>query len=290
MERKPYRYDEKWGFSIMYTEKALDLINSFINSELKGNIDNLQHYSFWGIENKSIFNGIKGDFDGDRTNIVYAIDYLLYKDTAFPNFTLKGFPSNDDTSANYSGETINTFNTLFAKDLSRRNEIQKKFGSEWYLIQDINESNNPFANDFYHVYQRICNFMLFPNIKADSLNTFKFSGFKDFADLFFYDLKNVLSINNVNKNEKMNQIIKLDKLYFKNKTFEQFLNDFYLNEYELLTIEGMHYYHWYPQLLSNEKVFDEYKSFALKYVSQASKFIELRSKKIKNILKNNYFS
>lgn len=270
-------------------KKAITIIRNFLKDYRLDSLDDLKTFSFWKIKDDKDYNGYPGEYDGDRTNIVYAIDYLLYKDS-IPNLTLRGFPCSNGKEGNYSGETINTFNTLFARDLNKRKEIQIKFGSEWFLIQDVNEEHNPFANDFYHVYQRIGNFMLLPNTKPNSLNNLKgscFEPYKDYTDLFLKDLKIVLSTDNEIKNKKMNQIIKLDELYFKNKTFDQFIKDFYLNEYKLLTIDGFHYYH---KLLENEKIFDDYKNFALKYVEQATKFIKLRSEEIINILKTNYFS
>ena len=234
MERECFGYDEKWRIKIMgkigMEKKAITIIRKFLKDYRLDSLDDLKTFSFWKIKDDKDYNGYPGEYDGDRTNIVYAIDYLLYKDS-IPNLTLRGFPCSNGKEGNYSGETINTFNTLFARDLNKRKEIQIKFGSEWFLIQDVNEEHNPFANDFYHVYQRIGNFMLLPNTKPNSLNNLKgscFEPYKDYTDLFLKDLKIVLSTDNEIKNKKMNQIIKLDELYFKNKTFDQFIKDFYL--------------------------------------------------------------
>lgn len=60
-----------------------------------------------------VFNGVSSnekDFDGDRTKIVYAIDYLLYDN--LPEFKIPGYTLKSEY--NYTGETINTFNTLFS--------------------------------------------------------------------------------------------------------------------------------------------------------------------------------
>ena len=132
-------------------KKAITIIRNFLKDYRLDSLDDLKTFSFWKIKDDKDYNGYPGEYDGDRTNIVYAIDYLLYKDS-IPNLTLRGFPCSNGKEGNYSGETINTFNTLFARDLNKRKEIQIKFGSEWFLIQDVNEEHNPFANDFYHVY------------------------------------------------------------------------------------------------------------------------------------------
>ena len=68
-----------------FTEKARKLIIQFRDEFLHGNINELKDFSFWKIAGNSKYDGTcttwtLGKFDGDKTRIVYAIDYLLYVD------------------------------------------------------------------------------------------------------------------------------------------------------------------------------------------------------------------
>jgi hypothetical protein len=112
MEIECLRDDEKWRNKMIgkldYNNKdqALEIVNRFKEKYLHGNIKELQDFSFWNILTDEEFNGVSLDgnkFDGDRTRIVYAIDYLLYShsEKEIPEFSL-------GNEGNYSGDTINT--------------------------------------------------------------------------------------------------------------------------------------------------------------------------------------
>lgn len=83
--------------------------------------------------------------------------------------------------------------------------------------------------------------------------------------------------------------MKKNNFYFSNeKTLTSFLQDFHLEDYNNLTFGEEHYYHWYPNLLNDDEVFESYKKFALSYVKKATEFINNRSQKIVDILKAKY--
>ena len=91
-------------------EEALEIVNQ-----------ELQDFCFWDILTDENFNTEHDEtkFDGDRTKIVYAIDYLLYYKKGLPDFSL-------GDKAKYSGDTICTFNTLFGS-LPLRKYVTSKF-------------------------------------------------------------------------------------------------------------------------------------------------------------------
>ena len=140
-------------------DEAKEIVRRFIDKYLHGNIDELKTFSFWNILADDEFNGgLKNgnSFDGDRTRIVYAIDYLLYHDK-IPNLTLGDPKDNKD----YSGDTINTFRTLFG---NRFQYVMKKNGEE--IVEEkfkFSPEQIDLKNDFFRVYQRIGNFYLLPN-------------------------------------------------------------------------------------------------------------------------------
>lgn len=261
--------------------KALNLLTDFIKTELPNKrIEDLISYSFWNIKDNETFNGYSGEYDGDRTNIVYAIDYLLYCDSNFPNFTLRGYNAENDTNANYSGETICSFNTLFAKDLSRREKIKKLFGTEWFEIEE-----------FFYVYQTIGNFMLLPSKTDDKeISINKYKGFynKDYIDFFLKNLK--FYLNNKSNTKLLSRLIELNSFYFTNKSYDDFISDFYLTDFDQMKLDGIHYYWWYKdtKIFNDLQEFAKYKIFALDFVRKSKTIINKRSAIILNLLKAKY--
>ena len=268
-------------------EKALGLLKCFIKEKLEDDIDNLKKYSFWGIlEDKGYnrcFNGVSSNekkFDGDRTKIVYAIDYLLYDN-------LPEFKINDTLEAeNYTGETINTFNTLFSRAPKRREKIKALFGKDWKKIQDEDKGTDFFADDFYHVYQRLGNFMLLPSktiFYRQSINKYKGFCKKDYFDLFFRELKELLSLNGERNNSStLLRLLEKNNFYFtKDKTVDDFLKDFYLECYKDFNL-GEEYFS------SRDSLKEQYKKFALNYVEKATEFINTRSEELVEVLKGKY--
>ncbi|MCR5762430.1 MAG: hypothetical protein K6G00_03515 [Treponema sp.] len=262
--------------------KALNLLTDFIKTELPNKrIEDLISYSFWNIKDNDTFNGYSGEYDGDRTNIVYAIDYLLYCDSKIPELTLRGYNAESDTDSNYSGETICSFNTLFAKDSEKRNHIQDLFGPEWAEVEN-----------FKLLYQTIGNFMLLPS-KTDhrqmSINKYKGSYNKDYIDFFLHNLK--FYLDNKSNTKLLGKLIELNRFYFtENKKYDDFIDDFYLSDFKQMKLEGIHYYWWYnnSKIFSDEQVFSKYKLFALDFVRKSTLMINKRSAIIVEHLKEKY--
>lgn len=263
-------------------DKALNLLTNFIKNELPNKqIEDLISYSFWNIKDNEIFNGYSGEYDGDRTNIVYAIDYLLYYDSNFPDFTLRGYNAEKDSDANYSGETICSFNTLFAKDLTRREQIKNLFGKEWFEIED-----------FFLIYQTIGNFMLLPSKTDDKeMSINKYKGFynKDYIDFFLKNLK--FYLNNKSYAKLLGRLLELNRFYFtENKKYDDFISDFYLKDFDQMKLEGIHYYWWYKnsKIFNDLQEFAKYKLFALDFIRKSKNIINKRSAIIVDFLKDKY--
>ena len=122
--------------------EARSLVIEFKDSEfLNGNIKNLENFSFWNFfdiasdfkikESAKIFVGnydSPNKFDGDRLPITYAIDKLLYADKGIKNFE-------GNIGKIYTGDTINTFNTLFGNRFYY-NEQTYKIENRQQIVQE----------------------------------------------------------------------------------------------------------------------------------------------------------
>lgn len=270
--------------------KALNLLTDFIKTELPNKrIEDLISYSFWNIKDNDTFNGYSGEYDGDRTNIVYAIDYLLYN-SRISNLTLRGYPCIKDEEASYSGDTINTFRTLFG---NRFTGSEQKFENE-FLNNDENKIK--IKNDFFMTYQKIGNFYILPNKtiknggKNESLNTYRGTSekYKDYFDVFISNLytdtdKFLLTL----KKQEIN------KDFFKAfPDLKSFCELFYLEDYKKIdfhhpeTKNGSKCNFRHFNTLGIDK--SKYLDFAFAYIEKSTKLIDQRSAKLVEVLKTNY--
>jgi hypothetical protein len=291
MERECKRHDEKWRNMIMgqieMKKKAITFIKKFLDDYKLNSLDDLKSFSFWEIEKDKNYNGYQGEYDGDRTNIVYAIDYLLYN-TKIPNLTLRGYPCINDEEASYSGDTINTFRTLFG---NRFTGTEQKFEKE-FLNNDENKIK--IKNDFFRTYQKIGNFYILPNGKykntKKSINTYRGTAPKyiDFFDEFLNNLYTdndeiLLSL----KNEEINK-----NFFDAFPNLKSFCELFYLDDYENLdfhhpeTKNGLKCNLRYFKSLGIDK--SKYLNFAFAYIEKATDLINKRSVKIVEELKFKY--
>lgn len=270
------------------TENAVKLIKDFTDEYLHGNIDELTNFSFWGIAGNSKYDGTSygindEKFDGDRTNIVYAIDYLLYGNKKLSkDFWIPNYPYRSDSYCNYTGETINTFNTLFAKN-EKKGKLEMFDTETRKKIIDESQKNNSYAKDFFHIYQRLGNFMLLPSltVKRKSINSYRGFYNKQWKDYFDIFLKNL----ELKSDEFLNQLVIKNDFYFKDKSFDDFLKDFYLHSedytYKTFKLKDEHFAYWEV----NEHNQDRYVDFSLDYIAKATELINKRSLKLVEVLK-----
>lgn len=251
--------------------EAMEIFNNFTDKYLHGNIEELRTYDFSKVISKEYGNG-KSYADGDCTKIAYAIYYLLWKDKQIPLFTESNF---EKLTNSYSGDTINTFNTLFGKEDSARKKIQAIFS----------EDEQKIVEDFKILYQTIGNFYVLPKntiFYRTSLNKYRGVDEKylDYFDLFLKNLNEYFN-NPELCDQTLKKLIEKNSFFFeKCKSLNQFLSYFDLENYLQFDLGENHYAYW----LLNESNVEEYKTFSLNYIQKASEQIKNRTEKIINKL------
>jgi len=259
--------------------KALNLLKDFTCEYLHDNINELANFSFWDIAGNPKYDGTctpnsLSTFDGDRTKIVYAIERIIYNDDLFSK------NSNFVLGQNITGDTINTFNTLFGGRKNYRDSVLKKFGENAKSIYSENEKN-----DFYHIYQSLGNFTLLPckTLCGVSINSYRglHSEWKDFFYPFICYLKKTYQIKDFNSYSDKNLyelslLRKENDFFFENIDFDKFIDIFVLNNYEKLEL---------PEYLKRVQLYDSEKNRNIALVTKANNFIKNRSKILINNLK-----
>lgn len=279
---------------------CINLVKRFSHDYLDNDISNLVNYSFWSLLNdydnaytqgyisnspKTDISMFKKDFDGDRLNIVYAIDYILYHDKNIPNF-------NGSLGYLYTGDTINTYNTLFGNKctLNKNGIYIEKAVENKYEFNDGSSLINH-RDIFFATFQTIGNFYLLPKEEpglGSSINTYRGTcNWNDYFDVFLFHLDKCLNGQITNEEVELHKYLVLPnaKIFFRKfKKISCFCELFMLEDY--INFSFNHPCDMYLSYKNtNETNKDLYKEFCMNYLEKATEKIILRSQKIVNALK-----
>jgi hypothetical protein len=283
------------------TKEAKDVIRKFIKEYFTSDlteeaVDKLRNFDFFDLWRKKDTNfGYPGiqyqplcKFDGDRTKLANAIYYLVL--TELPgkskNEKLKfdeivcGQGKGDTDSCLYSGDTLNTFATLFG------------YRS---LTEDIFNDSKLYAEikQFSEKYLTIGNFMPLPKktINRKSINSYRGNNrWRDYYDVFLFEFDKCLRKEN-GYDKTLDSLIQENSFYFTDKmTIQEFIRKNFLEPYfnfdknEIMPLftedftKRLNY-------SSSERDPSSYKKFAHKYIKKSIAIIEYRTWRMTNILK-----
>ena len=246
-------------------------------------LKSLETYCFHEIfENKkySQFGNGKSYEDGDCTRLAYAIDSIIYFDK-MRNYEISVFSENNygKYKNSFSGDTINTFYTLFGKTDNAQNRVLD--------ILEFDTIQKAIYDKFKKLYQTIGNFYILPKntINRKSINTYRGTIWNDFFDIFLKELKKTMSPNRSN-NDEFSRLYKENEFFFKQlRKIDDFMQLFFLEDDQ----EGYNYlndfvldmkYPLYRHDKLSHKNKDDYKRFAVDYMSKANDLIQKRSRVI----------
>ncbi len=269
-------------FHIEVTDKSIEELKSF------------DFFKLWEMKDEEF--GYKNinyqcccKFDGDRTILAKAIYYLIWED-------LPGISQNEKIQYNdiligseydtakytYSGDTLNTFATLF---------------SYRSLTEDIFNNDELYSaiQSFKRKYLTIGNFILLPKISFNrqTMNTYRGFNLKDYFDIFLFQLQKCLNGEN-DKDVTLTHIIKENNFYFTDKIkINEFIKINFLEkyyDYEKNTINTFAKQNFLKPLdvYSSKNNFLLYKEFALGYIEKSIEIIDDRANKMINILKKKF--
>ena len=277
-----------------YVENPKKFILEFLEDqfgkdlELEEKLEKLREFSFWDISEKSKYRNSKYYDDGDCINVVYAIDWCLWESAL--KETVKNYSFTMLLNEDYfSGETLNTFRTLFTNDENKQNLISKLWGEKDFNKNVIAFDKN-FKEDFYHVYQKLGNFSLLPKfgkISGETINQKKGTSpeIKDYLYPFMENLKEAYKVkdnpdykvkNGAFQNDLI-QLLKANEDFFKViGKFDDFVTTFMVDGWEQLEL---------PEYLKSSELTEKNIHIAKEYVEKATTFINNRTKKIIEKLK-----
>ena len=270
---------------IMNKGDCIKLIKDFIEEKLNGDINEFISFDMKLIRNDKKYGGS----EPDNTKIMNAIYVVIWSDKIsdmiFNELSPKGI---------YRGDIINSFKTILGKPIRENGEIIHFRGIKKHTN---NKETIERSKRFRKIYHTIGNMTPLVNKHsgAKSLNQYKGTcGWHDYFDLFLQDLYLCYHQDFGSKDRKaLNEYMTENENFFMNykgiAKFENFIKDFYLDlyvnsdAYVPISIFEPHYFHWRkPQ--ADEK---EYIKYVDNYVTNASKIITYRGKKMVEELKKN---
>lgn len=260
--------------NIMQRSECIELIQSFINERLDGNINNFYDYDLDQLENDKIY----GAYDPDNSRIANAIYVVLWGDIV-PDLTFK----NLGTGELYRGDTMNSFNTLMGKP----NETNTGFMGIQKYTNDLEIYK--LAQTFHKKYHTIGNMIILPNqtLPADNTTINMLRGgaeWYDYYDLFLSDIRCILTGTGKftsELSEKLLSLVNINSNFFTHfkgmDGFESFCNTFYLDKYinpksfDVLSTFAPHARHWGIRYSETD-----YKKHVISYIKKATEIIDYR--------------
>lgn len=261
----------------MDLEQCKDYLGEFLdekwpNINLKEQLESFKTYDFTQFPSKP-------SEHKDSTILAKVVYFIIWHTSKNNEYSLPSLSNWQEMEENYGGETINSFNSLFKESIK---------GAKKY----IPETNTDFyekVESFKELYLTIGNFMLLPLGKVGESTLNKKKGFdskyKDYADFFLYDLF---------ETSELDELKKANETYFKELSKEEFfkknlLEDYLKDNHATIVFEHNYYegqcspIYWWKYENPQEHS-EEYKSFALNYMEEASKIITNRADIMANIL------
>ncbi len=234
------------------------LLERFVKERLNGDLNALKTFCTSDLAGDRQFGARP---DGDDKEISRAVYFLVW------GGVLPCYERPDQIGIGrgmYRGDTLNTFNSLFGKDLRRAKERI----SEPRLIKKIEA--------FKREYCTVGNYMLLPNSRAGkTLNTYRggYFGWRDYFDRFLSALKQSLACGE-SGHPRFDEIVRANDWYFQDVDFKRFCEinflDGYLNEAGAVV------------MYSDNQA--DYAAFAEAYIAKSRKIIADRAEKIVSAL------
>lgn len=207
--------------------RSLQLVNDFVSEFCGGNWELLKTFDFKTLFSSEKFGCPGRNFDCDDTNIIRAIYVLLWQDL-FPKLNLDNF----GYLRQYRGDTINTFHTMFGREISGRPGFFA--GLEKYSPSDELRQK---VRDFGKLCSSLGNYVVLPNCFARSttLNCYRgTNAWRDFFDRFLIELHKVLT-SAPDPDETLSELVKINSFCFDHFTgqenFSRFTEALCLSDY-----------------------------------------------------------
>lgn len=167
-------------------EQAGLLVREFVDEMLSGDWDKFRTFDFKTLAESEKFGCQNRNFDCDDTNLMRAIYVVLWGDS-LPFLTLDNF----GYQRQYRGDTINTFHTMFGREIPGRKGFFA--GLEKYSpSEELREK----VREFSTLCRNLGNYMVLPNYYAEqtTLNCYRGTNdWHDFFDRFLIELHKVLT-------------------------------------------------------------------------------------------------
>lgn len=260
--------------------RSIQLVNDFVSEFCGGSWDNLKTFDFKTLKSSGKFGCPDRNFDCDDTNIMRAIYVLLWQDL-FPNLNLDNF----GFLRQYRGDTMNTFHTMFGREISGRPGFFA--GLEKYSPSDELREK---VRDFGRLHSTIGNYVVLPNYFAcrTTLNCYRgTNSWRDFFDRFLFELHKVLT-SAPDPDETLAELVKINGFCFDHfkgqENFSRLTDALYLSDYcddsglpkQVFSLN----FHW-----KNERDPEQYFRDSELYLEKTASIIRRRSGKMTARLK-----
>lgn len=187
-------------------EHSTQLLKSFVTEKLSGALENLREFDFRTLKDSEKFGCPGRNFDCDDTEIMRAIFVLLWGET-LPGLRMNNFGYRKQ----YRGDTVNTFHTMFGRELPARPGFFAGL-EKYHPSEELREK----VRRFHKLCSNVGNYVVLPNYFAEqtSLNCYRGTNdWHDFFDLFLIELHKVLTESGV-ADKTLKELVKTNDFCF----------------------------------------------------------------------------
>lgn len=292
---------------VVNQKECIKLIRDFINEKLDGDIERIKDFNFNELREDKKYGcpDYNKGFDADDTILARAIYCVVWGD-ALPDINLNNIGRGKD----YRGDIINSFNTLFSRDLNEKlsnirnnnyKELEIGYGIKSFKVED--EKLRQSIIVFHRLYPTIGNMALLPNrpYKNNTINQYRGVSWGDYNHKFLLELK-LCILQDDRRNKVLEELLNYNNFYFnrfeKNERgFLEFCKLNYLERYiikneEIFGVKDVNIDKVYP-VWHRAKTWNgnesDYNKFANRYIEKSSEVIKYRGNIILEQLKEKIY-
>jgi hypothetical protein len=259
--------------------KPKEIVRSFIEQKLDGDIERLEMFKLGSLFYDKTYGCPGRKFDSDDTNLMRAIYCIVFGKT-WENLSM------DNSGAEkLRGDTINTFNSLFARPWETKDPFVEKWNpDEAFLMK---------RKTFNDICYTMGNMMILPDRRLNgwSINTHRgcHDEWHDYEDRFLAALYKVLT-NAADKDDDLQELVELNKAdflpFYGERGWKHFIEgnmlEYYVDDTFKPIISSKGYVYWRGGYTNHNRFFVE----CNRYIDFATAIIHDRALRMIKILKN----
>lgn len=262
--------------------EAQELIRSFVETKLEGDIERLATLQLGSLRYDKVYGSPNRSFDPDDTNLMRAIYCVVFGDT-WKNLSLE-----NSGTGKLRGDTINTYNSLFARPWDKPD----RFVETWHPDEALLAKRKVFNETCF----TMGNMMVLPDRRISEWSINKHRGchdeWHDYEDRFLAALHKVL-LDMPDADEDLRELVEINREdflpFYGEDGWRRFIDgnmlEYYVDESYTPVISSKGYVFWRGGYTNRNRFLAE----CDRYIDFATDVIHCRAKRMIEVMRHLIF-